>query len=122
MRQVWTVLVALSLVGCGVADDKAVSDFEEGDIESLCDELATDTREVTCEGDGFEVTLEIGETYDECVATLSETDAYTNCDLTAGDLRACQDAWDAYTDEELCSLEAGFPDECEPLFTCALGL
>lgn len=113
-------LFAALLVGCGLPDDTLMSDLEESDVEKLCEELASDVREVTCSGEGYEFTVEIGGTVDECIDD-NDVSYYEGCDVTVGDVRDCNDAWDAMSDEELCSADAEYPAACEPIVDCAFG-
>lgn len=113
-------LLAAFFIGCGLPDDTLMSDLEEGDVEKLCEELASDERSVTCTTDDYEFTIEIGGSADECV-TDNDASYYEGCDVTVGDIRDCDDAWSDLSDEEICGLESGFPAECDPLIECAFG-
>ncbi|MFT4976349.1 MAG: hypothetical protein ACI8S6_002246, partial [Myxococcota bacterium] len=101
-------------------DDKAINEFDEDDVDSFCEELSGDPREVTCDYDGVSITFTLTESYDECVEIYA-SELFASCSLTAGEVRECQDAYDALSDEDFCSLEAGIPAECEAMFECAFG-
>ena len=54
------LLFTTAVLGCGIPDDMLMSDLTEQEVETLCGELSGDPREVTCSGDGYEITVEIG--------------------------------------------------------------
>ena len=117
MRQLALLLSAFA-IGCGIPDATLMSDLDDDQVEKLCGELASDIREVNCTGDGGEYGFELGGSQEECI---SDHDFYDGCDVTVGDVRECNEAWDALSDEEICSLEDGFPPECDPVIDCAVG-
>ncbi len=112
-----TPLLAALLVGCGIPDETLMSELEEGDLESLCAELADEDRSVTCTYDGFEFTVDVSGSEEECVSD-NDVSAYEGCDVTVGDVRACDEAWDTLSEEEICALETGFPEACDPILEC----
>ena len=112
------LIFTTAVLGCGIPDDMLMSDLTEQEVETLCGELSGDPREVTCSGDGYEITVEIGGTEAECIEDNSPA-YYEGCDVTVGDMRACSDAWSAMSDEEICALSTELPEECQPLLECA---
>lgn len=115
----FSLLLAALTVGCGVPDDVQMSELEESQVESLCEELDGD-RSVTCTYDEVELTIEISTSTEECIADYDSA-LYESCDATVGDMRACSDAWEALSDDEICSAEADYPAECQFLLECAFG-
>jgi hypothetical protein len=108
------VLATVLFIGCGddgVSDSKKLSDLSTAEATDLCKELASDhpPRTVTC--GNFMFTLGIDPaTCDGEVPTAA-------CTATAGDARACQDAYDDLTDEQICTNETG-PAACQKLTGC----
>lgn len=120
MRQVWAMLLVVGLVGCGVDDGKRISEFSDEDVESFCEEIGAASREVTCDFEGNSITFEVNPSYEECVSTYDPS-FYAGCDLTAGDVRGCYDAFAELSDGEYCELGTDYPEACEPLYSCVLG-
>ena len=120
MRTLSLLLTALA-IGCGPSDDALMSELDDSDLEKLCNELAGDEREVSCDYDGVELTIEVSSSAEECIEDNASS-YYEGCDVTVGNLRDCNDAWAALSDDEICSLEAEWPSECDPLLECAFGL
>ncbi len=114
-------LLTVLLTGCGVPDDALMSDLDEDELVSLCEEITSEERSVTCSGDGYEITIDITGSVDECVDG-NDPSYYDGCDATAGDVRACSDAWDALTDEDICGLDTSFPAACDPILECVFGV
>jgi hypothetical protein len=67
---------------------------------------------VTCEFKGYSFDIEIGQTEEDCAADFVAPPE--GCIATVGDARACGDAFNALTDDEICNA-TGFPAECAPL-------
>lgn len=121
-KQIQWVSVLALLVGCNnISDDTPVEDLTDDEVETLCDELAGEDREIVCSEGGIEVTLTIEDSSASCVENYTPSD-YEGCDVTVGDIRSCDDAYQSLSDEEICGLETGIPSECESLFECSLGL
>jgi hypothetical protein len=112
--------IAVLLAGCGPSDShhsssgssgipssKRLSELTGDEPMNLCYELADDfpERQVTC-SDGE--TFSAGYTDSEC---LNEPPAPSTCMATAGDLRACSEAFYNTSDADLCA-STELPDEC----------
>lgn len=118
------ILVALSalLIGCGVPDDALISDLSSDEVTSLCEEVAGDDVVFTCEGGSAEVTVSFERSVADCEDTYDPS-RYEDCDVTAGDVRTCEDAYEALTQDDVCdeSFEL-FPDACDPIYDCLFDL
>lgn len=117
MRLISSTILITALIGCGVSDDTLIKDFEPDDVQRFCDEISGDVREVVCNYEGVTASFEIGYAYDDCLDTYEPT-RFTECDLTAGDVRACEDALGALSDEDFCALDTGYPEACADVVAC----
>lgn len=118
MRPIMWV-TALLVVGCGVSDSTRISELSEEDVESFCDDISDGARDVTCTFDETTITFQVNPSYEECVTTFDPT-YYAGCEVTAGDVRACYDAYAELSDREYCDLGTDYPEVCGPLYDCIL--
>ncbi len=101
------VLSLIALTACGVRDSKKLSELDEEQAQSLCEEV--EERTVSCGDDSFSLEITVG---GDCDAEY--TAPPESCTATVGDQRACFDAYADLSDEALCAGE--LPAACEPLF------
>jgi hypothetical protein len=111
MKHALGVALLLAMSGCGgdgggsgLSDSAVLSSLSADQVMSLCEEIAGGEREVDC-GD-FTVTVGIDPAECETAEPFPET-----CTATVGDARACFDAIDGLSDEEICTSESP-PEEC----------
>jgi hypothetical protein len=108
---VWTGLFAV-LVGCGVSEDKTVTELSEGQIERVCTDLAkSEPVSLTCGGDEL---VYSPPSVEDCTRDL--TDLPGACIATVGDLYACADGWaEVSCDSQLPEACAVYADaSCQP--------
>ncbi|MEZ4323240.1 MAG: hypothetical protein R3F61_37595 [Myxococcota bacterium] len=126
-RSLVALLFAFPLLpGCGgVPDGKLLTDVDEDDVAKLCEEFVKDApaRTVTCDFDGFEVTIEVGLFDDETECNSTYEPPPDGCEATVGDMRDCVQAFAEITDAEICDPEAdgSVPPACQALFDCFEG-
>lgn len=96
------------LAACGIGDSKTLVDLDADDALKLCQEFSTDASTITCDG----VDIDIDASDDALCATgIGETP--TACAATAGDFRACAEAFEAL---DPCEPLTDIPAACSPLF------
>jgi hypothetical protein len=105
------------LSGCGLSDAWLVRDLTPEDLAVLCEEVSQEPWEITCTYDAVSVTIPAGLSHADCMETYDPV-WFSSCDVTVGDVRACQAAWSMLSDEEFCDLNQGLPDACAPMIDC----
>lgn len=111
---------ALSLLAAcgGVSDNTLLSELDEDGVASVCEDVATEPRTISCVTDYGTFDITLGSTVEECIADFVAPPE--GCQATVGDAKACFEALsgEGLTDEEICNPDTtvtGIPAECEPL-------
>ena len=97
------IIFGILLSGCTVPNGKLLSELNDKQADSVCDEFGA--RTILC-GDE-----ETGETY---LFDCASVDAPSGCPATVGDYRACLEAVEALSDASFCETQGG-PEACYPL-------
>ncbi len=105
-------LITLLATGCGLSEDKVVTDLTEGQLERMCKDLIkVEPVSLTCD-DTF--TVYSPPTLEECVRDFE--DLPSGCIATVGDVYACTDGWaDVSCDSQIPAACAVYGDaSCQP--------
>ena len=104
--------------GSGVAGSTKLTALSAADLEKLCTyfvALSGPARTVDC-GGGNTITI-TPDTKAECISGQAAFKAANpNCMATVDNAEACQEAFDAQTDAQICSETTPLPAVCAPLF------
>lgn len=116
-----SLMMLTFLNGCGgISDDTLIADLTVDDAATVCEEFAEYDRSVTCGTGDTAVTIDMGMgTVEECTAEFEPAPA--GCTATMGDVRACMDAFNALTDEDICAGTTGIPPECTAMMSESCG-
>jgi hypothetical protein len=98
-------------MACGVPASTKLSELDEDQAKSLCEELSGE--EYTCETEMGDVTYTFG---GDCENSSDDFDYGAKCDPTVGEWRDCMNALEAQVKEDACSTET--PDACDWFDDC----